>query len=251
VDTDKMTRILGTSAASRRTFLKLAAATGTGVALGAQVIPPGARAATDDPATILNTALTGEYLAVTTISNVLANASTLGISGGVLTTIQAIGATEAIHVNLLRTLGAVTTTTPVFSYPSGGTTFTSLSTLASTLVTLETAFVAAYMAAAADFASDARADLAQLAYQIGAVEAEHRALARVLGGLAPFADVAFEHNLFPDVAAVGTFLTNQGFLSPVAGNSFAYSDANLAALLSYAGLLSTTMPGSPAPGSPF
>src|SRR5438105_2794855 len=103
---DKVTDILGTSAASRRNFLKVAAAAGAGVALGRQAFPLAAHAANDDPKDGLRTLLTAEYLGVTFYTNVLANATTLGLPPAALPNLQAILAAEAIHVRGLQSYGA-------------------------------------------------------------------------------------------------------------------------------------------------
>ena len=55
---------------------------------------------------------------------------------------------------------------------------TDTATFLTTLIALEEAFIAAYMAAAQIFSSLGQHDLVQLAIQIGATEAEHRAHAR-------------------------------------------------------------------------
>ena len=226
MDTNKLTDVLSSSAATRRNFLKVAALAGAGVALGGQAFPMKAQAATDDPATIIGVALVAELLAVTFQTNALANAAAIGLKPDEVTTVRAIVAEEAIHVRYLQAYGAVpaygTDAFASFSFPAK--TFSDRLTYANTAVLLETAFVAAYMAAVREFASNARADLATLAYQIGAVEAEHRALSRVVGGFVPFSDIAFESNLLGSVADAATFLSNQGFLSPTAGNTYNYSD---------------------------
>lgn len=247
MDTNTIKDILVSSAATRRNFLKVAALAGAGVALGSQAAPFKAQAATDDPSTIIGVALTAEFLAVTTITNVLNNAAALGLNAATTTTFQAILAEEAIHVRYLQAYGATpaygTDAQAAFSYPSGAKTFTDVPTLANTLVLLESAFVAAYMAATREFAADARADLAQLTYQIGAVEAEHRTLARVVGGFVPYSDLAFQSNLLPSVVAGATFLSNQGFLTPTAGNTYNYFDVLTAnAISSYSHLLLQTTP---------
>lgn len=237
---DKVPDVLSNSPSSRRNFLKYVAMASTGVALGGIGFPLAAHAANDDPPTIIGVALTAEYLAVTFVTNALGNASTIGFTSSETTTLQAIAAEEALHVAYLRAYGAAAPYGGPFAFPSG--TFTTRSGFANTAVLLETAFVAAYMAAVRDLAADGRDDLAQLAFQIGAVEAEHRALARVIGGFVPFSDVAFEANLIPTVATAATFLTNTGFLAPSTGNSYAYTDANQSQALSYAHLLTQTTP---------
>jgi len=228
------------NSASRRNFLKTLAAGSAGVALGAAAFPLAAHAATDDPSTIINVALVAEYLAVTFQTNALANAGAIGLLPAEITTIQGVVAAEALHVDYLQYYGAAAPYQGPFAFPAG--TFTSRAGYANTAVILETAFVAAYMAAAREFAADGRADLAQLAFQIGAVEAEHRALSRAIGNFLPYADLAFETNLIPNVATAATVLTNLGFLSPTTGNSYAYTAANQQEAMSYIHLLTQTTP---------
>jgi hypothetical protein len=245
VSTDKIPGVLGGSPARRRDFLKVAALAGAGVALGGKTLALPVSAATDTPPTIIGVALTAEFLAVTFQTNALANASAIGLTSAQVTTIQAILAEEAIHVRYLQAYGAVaaygTNASASFSFPAG--TFSSASGYATTAVILETAFVAAYMAANRELAANGRADLAQLTYQIGAVEAEHRALSRVIGGFVPYSDVAFEPNLLANVAAGATTLSSLGFLSPTGGNSYLYVDSLTAnAISSYSYLLTQTTP---------
>ncbi len=231
IDTNKIVDLAESQANSRRNFLKVALATGAGAALASKAlnVTP-AHAATDDPPTIINVALVAEQLAVTFQTNALLNATTIGLKPDEVTTIEAVLATEALHIRYLQAYGAVpaygTQGFTQFSFPAG--TFSSRKGYANTAIFLETAFVTAYMAAVRDFAGDARADLASLAYQIGAVEAEHRALSRVVGGYAPYADLAFELNLIPNVATAATVLGSGSpvgsFLAPASGNTYTFTD---------------------------
>jgi hypothetical protein len=250
VDTDKVKDMLGSSPASRRNFLKIAAMAGAGLGLGGVGVALPAHAATDDPPTIVGVALTAELLAVAFQTNALANASAIGLTANEVTTIQAILAQEALHVRYLQAYGAVpaygTNAEATFVLPAG--TFSSRTGYANAAVLAETAFVAAYMAATRDFAADGRADLAQLTYQLGAVEAEHRALARVIGGYVPYSDVAFELNLLGNVAQAATVLTNLGIIptgTPPAGAiTIQYFDVlTTNAINNYATLLTKTTPG--------
>ncbi len=250
MDTDKVKDMLGSSPASRRNFLKIAAMAGAGIGLGGVGVALPAHAATDDPSTIVGVALTAELLAVAFQTTALANASTIGLTSDETTTIQAILAQEAFHVRYLQAYGAVpaygTNAEATFVLPAG--TFSSRSGYASAAVQAETLFVAAYMAATRDFAANGRADLAQLTYQIGAVEAEHRALARVIGGYLPYSDAAFELNLLGDVAQAATVLTNLGIIPtgtpPSGAVTIQYYDVmSTNAINSYAGLLTKTTPG--------
>jgi hypothetical protein len=86
-----------------------------------------------------------------------------------------------------------------------------------TLTSLEEAFIAAYTAAAQEFAIQGNADLAKLALQIGAVEAEHRAGARFFaieaGAISGVPnDVAFEKALFTSVGQAAAALMDLGFI---------------------------------------
>lgn len=255
MDTDKLKGMPDTSAATRRNFLKWATVAGAGVALGGQALTLPAYAATDDPASILGVALVAELLAVAFQTNALANAATIGLKPDEVTTIQAVLAEEAIHVRYLQAYGAVpaygTDAQATFVLPPG--TYSSRKGYASAAVLAETAFVAAYMAATRDFAANARADLAQLTYQIGSVEAEHRALSRAVGGFVPYSDIAFELNLLPNVAAAATVLTNLGIIpsgpAPAGAITIQYLDIlTTNAISTYAHLLTKTTPGDEPPG---
>lgn len=233
---------------SRSGFLKLLAGASAGVALGATASPLIASAATDDPITIISVALVAEYLAVTFQTNALANAATIGLRPDEIATVRAVVSEEAIHINYLKAYGAkdlygAAGSGQAFTFPAN--TFTSRSGYATTAVILETAFVTAYMAAVRDFAANSRADLAQLAYQVGAVEAEHRALSRVIGGFVPYSDLAFETSLVSNVAGAATVLTNLGFLGNTAANPVAlqFTTAAQTQALSYAHILTQQTPG--------
>ena len=64
--------------------------------------------------------------------------------------------------------------------------------------------------------------LARQAARIANVEAEHKALARDIGGLQPANNSSYQKLLFTQVGDAATALTNLGFLSPSGTNSFQY-----------------------------
>ncbi len=116
---------------------------------------------------------------------------------------------------LSATFGSVARRTP-FTVPDARI-VTDAPTFLRTLITLEEAFIAAYIAAAQEFAILGEARLAQVALQIGAIEAEHRAGVRffaiqagVLSGTPN--DVAFEKALFTSVGEVAAALRQLGFI---------------------------------------
>jgi len=127
---------------------------------------------------ILNAAATAEALAVTMYFNIITTA------GGIYTQLAANVPDQAYlvaafeqelnHYNFLIANGGKALAT-TFYFPTGM--FTIPQTTMNTLVLLEDAFIAAYLIGIRDFSSSA---LKVIAGQIMGVEAEHRALARVI-----------------------------------------------------------------------
>lgn len=166
---------------------------------------------------IINIAATAEALAVTALGGALDNAAKgmLGLNYEQVVTLTAARATEQAHYQYLTSAGAKPLTT-TFTVPDPKI-VTDVSTFLTTLITLEEAFVAAYLVAAQEFALLGQARLTQVALQIGAVEAEHRAGVRfyaiqagVLTGVPN--DVAFEKAMFSTVGQAGTALQRLGFI---------------------------------------
>lgn len=231
----------GVAVGAAGTALAGGAMTGIAVFGGHSLKTPTAHAASGDTIPfILSAALTAEALAVTFYGQGIAHHNLLGLSGSDLAYLKAAQLEEQIHLNFLAAAGGTSLTT-TFSFPNGAATFKSLPTFVATLGQLETAFVAAYLAAVKDFANFQRADLAQIAAQICGVECEHRTLARDIGGLIPADNVAFEAVLVPSVGAAVTYLASAGYLSPSGDNSYQYSQVSTSApILSAAGITNTT-----------
>jgi hypothetical protein len=174
---------------------------------------------------ILNIAATAESLAVVFYTEVLAHADNLGLKEATRLDIRAALIEEQLHLLFLLLQGAKPLTTK-FSFPLGEWTFKRLDFFLKTQQILESAFVAAYLAAVKQFAMLGRPDLAQVAAQIGAIEAEHRVAGRLIGALFPINNEAFPPLLVNTVADAATFLTKSGFLSPKPGNTFTYSQVS-------------------------
>jgi len=127
--------------------------------------------------------------------------------------------------------------TTTFTVPSSKI-LTDQVTFFSTIEVAESIFVGAYMAAVREFAELGQPTLAKYAYQIGAVEAEHRVLARtalVLEGIAgdvPPNNKAFETDYFLYVRDAATVLTQLGFIG---GSGTAVTYPGRAAALAAAG----------------
>jgi len=166
---------------------------------------------------IINIATTAEAFAVTALGGALANAAagTLQLSGARIQALTAARAEEQAHYAFLIGAGARPLTT-TFTVPNPNI-VTDVPTFLLTLISLEEAFIAAYLAAAQEFAVLGQPRLAQIALQIGAVEAEHRVGVRnfaieegLLRGTPN--DVAFEKSLFTSVGGAAAALKSLGFI---------------------------------------
>ncbi|HEV2661229.1 MAG TPA: ferritin-like domain-containing protein, partial [Ktedonobacteraceae bacterium] len=200
---------------SRRSVLKGTVAGVTGLAAVAGVVGAGTFLAQRDEGgaahaqfvgaagaepvqTILNVAITAEQLAVTFYTEALAHADRIGFGEAARLDIAAALVEEQIHEQFLAKQKAKALTSK-FSFPFGRQTFERMDAFIKVQQQLETLFVAAYIAAAREFAVLKRPDLVQIAMQIGTVEAEHRALGRAIGGLRPADNHAFSPALVKNV----------------------------------------------------
>lgn len=166
---------------------------------------------------IINVAVTAEAFAVTALGGALDSAAKgqLGLNAEHVQTLKAARAAEQAHYDFLASSGAKPVTT-TFTIPDPKI-VTDVPTFLRTLITLEEAFIAAYIAAAQEFAILGQPRLAQVALQIGAVEAEHRAGVRFFAGQLGIIqgtpnDVAFEKAMFTTVGAAAKALQDLGFI---------------------------------------
>lgn len=166
---------------------------------------------------IINIAATAEAVAVTALGGALSSTAegNLALSQDAVGTLTAARAAEQAHYDYLTGAGAEPLTL-TFTIPDEAI-VTDVGTFLTTLVSLEEAFIAAYLAAAQVFAIRGESRLAQVALQIGSIEAEHRAGARffaieagVLSGTPN--DVAFEKALFSSVGEAAATLEDLGFI---------------------------------------
>ena len=177
----------------------------------------GGAAGCESVQTIIDIAVTAEAFAVTALGGALQNAAQgkLGLNDNHILHIKAARAAEQAHFDFLTGAGAKPLTT-TFTVPDEKI-VTDVPTFLKTLITLEEAFIAAYLAAAQEFVVMGEGKLAHVALQIGAVEAEHRAGVRffaieagVLSGTPN--DVAFEKSLFTSVGEAAQALKDLGFI---------------------------------------
>jgi hypothetical protein len=155
----------------------------------------------------------------------LNNADKLGITGDELDYLKAALVEEQIHQQFFTANGGQSIAA-TFSFPKGAQTFTDLKTFIDTQQQLEGVFDSAFLAAIKEFAQLGRPDLAQIAGQIACIEAEHRALGRVIGKLSPADNWAFTPVLIATVGDAPALVKKAGYLSPESGNSYTYQEVS-------------------------
>ena len=182
------------------------------------------KSATQRAVDIITVARTAEQLAVTMYSNGIANQSSLKFANSDLRYLKAAVIEEQLHQDLLASLGA-NSLTSTFSFPGGAATFTNRKIFIDTLVALESAFQAAYIAAVREFAILGFPEYARVAVQIGMVESMHYNQARNIGGSQFLLtnNVAYVPCPIYTVEDAPEVLADAGFLSPVSGNSYTYA----------------------------
>jgi len=166
---------------------------------------------------IINMAATAEALAVTALGVALRNAAggTLALNTEQQQALRAARAEEQAHYAFLTGAGAKPLTT-TFTVPDPAI-LTDTPTFLKTLITLEEVFIAAYLAAAQEFALLGAPQLAQRALAIASVEAGHRVALRffaieagALTGLPN--DIAFQKAKYSSVGAAAVALVKLGFI---------------------------------------
>jgi hypothetical protein len=166
---------------------------------------------------IIDIAATAEALAVTALGGALQSVADgdLELDEEQTQVVAAARAAEQAHYDFLAGAGAQALTTD-FTLPDPKI-ITDVPTFLMTVIGLEEAVIAAYMAAAQEFAILNQPDLVQYAVQIAAVEGEHRAHARfyaVGAGLDDEApnNIAFARGHFDSVKAAASALTDLGWI---------------------------------------
>lgn len=221
-----MDRILN-ARISRRSLFKSAGVAGAGLAMGSALsfgsnnallrqagVMRTVAQSDETIQQIIDVAVTAEAMAVTLIGGAVDSAMMGGynqeIPGIVVDILQAARAEEQFHYEYLVEAGAVPLTT-TFTIPDTAL-LSDYTTLFSTVVALDTAFVGAYMAAARRFAELGQPELVKVAYQIAGVEAEHRVLANYALGTRPANDFAFYPSMFNHVSEAAQALIDLGFI---------------------------------------
>ncbi|CAN5676200.1 ferritin-like domain-containing protein [soil metagenome] len=207
-------------ATSRRSIFKGAAVVGLGMtAAQAGLIRALAQESTpmaegEDLQTIINIAATAESLAVALYGHVIESAKNgdydTDIPDAVVGVLVSARAAEQYHLEYLEAAGAVPLTQE-FTVPDPAL-LTSTQLIFDTAVQLETAFIAAYTAAAHRFAELGQVDLVRTSMEVAAVEGEHRVLAAYVAGIRPANNVALAPALFKTVGEAAEALTSLGFI---------------------------------------
>jgi Ferritin-like domain len=171
-----------TKSTSRRSFLVGAVAAGAGLAAGTLASFPGADALAEvDPAlakgdrAILVAASIAEALAITTYTHITQSGFFSRLDPADQGYIRAARQEEMAHYLLEKSLTGSPTPYKTFYYPKGM--FHNAQTTLNTLVTLEEAFIAAYLVGVRNFST---ATLRVAGARIMGIESDHRSLARSL-----------------------------------------------------------------------
>jgi len=169
---------------SRRTILKGGALFGGGAFLTFNQVfgfsrVLGQAMKDDDTATIINLASTAELFATTHYLAAINGAADMKLDAKQIEYLKAGFLAEQDHLELLQSLGAKPVVTE-FYVPEK--LFSDKALFSAVTEVAETAFVGAYLAATRAFSNAGAPQFAVTATQIAAVEAEHRALARQIGG---------------------------------------------------------------------
>jgi hypothetical protein len=204
---------------SRRAFLK-----GSAVTAGASVLTLNglfgfgtvfAQDGGDDPQLMLNIACTAETFACTHYYHALQNAEALALTAQEQNWLRSFLDSELKHKQFLEANGATSLATE-FYVPDG--LFTDRALFTATSNTAENWFVAAYLAATRRLAELGNSLFAATTAQVAAVEAEHQALIRLMGGLQPSFQTAKEPLFFNPSEVVPYFTPflegGDGFVGP-------------------------------------
>jgi len=174
-------------------------------------------AACETVAEVINIAVTAEALAVTLLGAAVDSAQqgALALTNEQIEVLQAARIEEKAHYDYLMAAGAQPLT-ETFNIPDPAIA-TDVPTFLTTLIALEEAFIAAYMAAVQVFSQRDQFDLVLVAMRAAAVEADHRAHARFYAIEAGIIDgvpnnLAFETALFTSVGAAAQALIDLGFI---------------------------------------
>jgi hypothetical protein len=159
--------------------------------------------------TILSDAASAEGLLVTLLGVARTRQSQLTLDEATVRLLRAAQCEEEAHFNNLVAAGAVPSTS---QYTIADQLFENPTSFLTTWSDLEQIMVGMYMIATRRLAENGEADLVEMTYQIGAVEAQHQALLRqILGDRLP-ADRAFAAWQFRQTSQALSHVKRMGFI---------------------------------------
>ncbi|MGH2914862.1 MAG: hypothetical protein ACRDMX_07730 [Solirubrobacteraceae bacterium] len=192
-----------TSHLTRRALIGRAAATAAIVSAATPGIAS-AMSSSSPVATLIDTAVTAEALAVTYLTGLIENASKTGVTKFV-PILKAVNAAEYDHYKALTSLGAKPVTTKFWAPDAifkPGHVFP-------TIEAFEMLFIDAYLIGVTEFVKAGKADYARYAGEIGGVEAQHLALARFADNKLPN-DRSFQAQPISSIAGVVAAIEKAG-----------------------------------------
>jgi hypothetical protein len=166
----------------------------------------------------IDAAITLEAFAVTLLGVARDRGRRLALSPADVRFLRAAQCEDEAHYHFLQAAGAAAS---AGTFTIANATFENRVTFFRTLVRVEDIAVGAYMAAARQFAAQGELRLVEIAYQIGAVEAQHQALAKALLGDDLPNDRAFAQWRFRSPAGAVAALTDAGYIGG-AGQGYAF-----------------------------
>jgi Ferritin-like domain len=193
----------------RRRFAKSGAAAAAGVLSGAGMV----RAAVQESPAVspaINALFTLEAFAVTFYGAARGRSDILPFEGDVKTFVLAGQCEEEAHYHFFEAAGALSITT-TFTIPDVA--LESIPSFFGALVDVESILVGAYMAAVRQFATAGDPRLVEIGYQIGAVEAQHLALTRLLAGERLGSNRAFAKWLFASPEEAVQAIQDLGYIN--------------------------------------
>src|SRR6516225_5517896 len=186
-------------------------------------------ASSESVGSFISTFATAEALAVTLLGAAIAGAEKYdggkGLPPTVVRWLKAMQAEEQAHYEYLTEAGAKPLTL-TFTVPQNLVDITTSSkAFFDFLVSAETIFVGAYVAAGGEFADLGQPALAQVACQLAGVESEHRVLANYARGAVPPNNLGFEKAPFSTVAEAAHQIKSLGLLgTPTPAATLHYAD---------------------------
>lgn len=189
---------------SRRTLFKAAGAAGIGVFMAQAGLLREAAAAADTVQDILNATVTVEQFGVTFlglgIQNIRAGNFSKPVPPVVLAVLEAARAQEQFHLDFFLQAGGQPLTS-TYTLPDPAL-ITDYDKFFAALVQEETRETASHIAAMTTFTALQRPDLAKVAFQYAAEEAEHRLLANYALGTRPANDRGFAQALYANATDI-------------------------------------------------